>query len=91
MINFPGLLFLSVLGDHCKTPPESCTKFSSSLRPSGANTGGPQGPELTSAWLMDGLRLRLKSSKPTLFPSHFALLPSFVHMPLNPKPPHSAQ
>lgn len=68
MINFLDLLLPSASGTIAKSLSESRTKFSSSRRPSGENTGGPQGLELT-AWLMDGLRLRPrpKSSKPTLF------------------------
>lgn len=67
MINFLDLLFPSALGTIVKSLSESCAKFSSSRRPSGENTGGPQGLELTSALLMAGLRLRPKSSNPTLF------------------------
>lgn len=66
MINFLDLLLPSASGTIAKSLSESRTKFSSSRGPSGENTGGPQGLELT-AWLMDGLRLRPKSSKPTLF------------------------
>ncbi len=84
MINFLDLLLPSASGTIAKSLSESRAKFSSSRRPSGENTGGPQGLELT-AWLMDGLRLRPKSSKPTLFfffSSLLALLASFLHVPL---------
>lgn len=78
MIDFLNLLFPSALGTIAKSSSESRAKFSSSRRPSGENTGGPQGLELTPAWLMAGLRLRPKSSKQTLFSSFLlALLASF--------------
>lgn len=65
MLNFLDL-FPCALETVVKSLSESCTKFSSSHRPSGDNRG-LQGLELTSACLMDWVKLRLKSSKPTLF------------------------
>lgn len=79
MINFLDLLFPSAFGTIAKLLSESRAKFSLSRRPSGQNTGGPQGPELTSAWLIDGFRAEAEKFKANTFFRHswLVLLPFF--------------
>lgn len=79
MINFLDLLFLSASGTIAKSPPDCCTKFNFSRRPSGENTTGPQELELTSAWLMDGLGPRLENSPNTFPVSLFVLISIYVY------------
>lgn len=75
MINFLDLLFPSASGTIAKSLSESRAKFSLSRRLSDENIGGPQGLVLTSSWLIDGLRLRPKRSKPIVY---FFLISSFL-------------
>lgn len=81
MINFLDLLFPSAFGTIAKLLSESRAKFSLSRRPSGQNTGGPQGPELTSAWLIDGFRAEAEKFKANAFfrLSWLVLLSFFPH------------